>query len=291
MTVSEIDGHIRACGLDPEPVIDFFKLTLAEDIGSGDVTSAAVFDRSETGSFRVVAKGEGTLAGAPLAAAVLLTHDPELQVQLQLDDGSPLEAGDDLIRVTGSIRSILEAERTALNLLRRMSGIATLTALFVRAMAGSKAKLLDTRKTGLGTRYLDKYAVRCGGGQNHRIGLFDAVLVKDNHIAAAGSITAAVEALARSGWPPSEIEVECDTSAQVRECLACGVGMVLLDNMAPDRLAEMVDLANGRCELEASGGVTLDKIAAVAASGVDYVSVGAITHSAPALDISLDAEI
>lgn len=209
---------------------------------------------------------------------------------MPVPEGSRLRTGQVLLEVSGSVRSILEGERVALNLLGRLSGIATLAARFVAAVSGSKAKLLDTRKTGLGTRNLDKYAVRCGGGHNHRIGLFDAVLVKDNHIAAAGSITAAVDALARSGWPPSEIEIECDTPAQVRECLACGVGMILLDNMTPQRLAEMVDLVGGRCELEASGGVTLDSVAAVAASGVDYISVGAITHSAPALDVSLGAD-
>ena len=283
-------AHIRACGLDPGPVIAFFEMVLAEDIGSGDVTSAAVFERGRTGSFKVRAKGDGVLAGGPLAAALLLTHDPDLEVGLPVPEGSRLRTGQVLLEVSGSVRSILEGERVALNLLGRLSGIATLAARFVAAVSGSKAKLLDTRKTGLGTRNLDKYAVRCGGGHNHRIGLFDAVLVKDNHIAAAGSITAAVDALARSGWPPSEIEIECDTPAQVRECLACGVGMILLDNMTPQRLAEMVDLVGGRCELEASGGVTLDSVAAVAASGVDYISVGAITHSAPALDVSLGAD-
>lgn len=282
--------HVRACGLDPGPVMDFFDLILAEDIGSGDVTSAAVFRHGQQGSFKVRAKRAGVLAGGPLAAALLLTHDPDLEIALPTPEGSRVRDGDVLLAVSGSVRSVLEGERVALNLLGRLSGIATLTARFVSAVAGSKAKLLDTRKTGLGTRNLDKYAVRCGGGHNHRIGLFDAVLVKDNHIASAGSITAAVGALARSGWPPSEIEVECDTPAQVRECLASGVGMVLLDNMTPDRMAEMVDLVAGRCDLEASGGVTLDNVAAVAASGVDYISVGALTHSAPALDVSLGAD-
>jgi nicotinate-nucleotide pyrophosphorylase (carboxylating) len=290
LTVPDAAAHVRACGLDPVPVITFFDLILGEDIGSGDVTSAAVFRSGQQGSFKVRAKRDGVLAGGPLAAALLLTHDPDLEISLPTDEGSPLRTGDVLLAVSGSVRSILEGERVALNLLGRLGGIATLTALFVKAVAGSKAKLLDTRKTGLGTRNLDKYAVRCGGGHNHRIGLYDAVLVKDNHIAAAGSISAAVDALARSGWPPSEIEVECDSPAQVRECLACGVGMVLLDNMTPGRMAEMVDLVAGRCELEASGGVTLDNVAAIAASGVDYVSVGALTHSAPALDVSLGAD-
>lgn len=282
-------AHVSSCGLDPKPVIAFFELTLAEDIGSGDVTSAAVFRRSHHGSFRVRAKRDGILAGGPLAAALLLTLDPDLDIRLPTPEGSRLEAGAVLLEIEGSVRSILEGERVALNLLGRLSGIATLTARFVVAMAGSKAKLLDTRKTGLGTRFLDKYAVRCGGGHNHRIGLFDAVLVKDNHIAAAGSIEAAVAALARSGWESSAIEVECETSNQVKECLACGVGMILLDNMTPGRLAEMVELVDGRCKLEASGGVTLANVAEIAASGVDYVSVGAITHSAPVLDLSLGA--
>lgn len=282
--------HVRACGLDPGSVIAFFERILAEDIGSGDVTSAAVFGPDQQGSFKVRAKCDGVLAGGPLAAGLLLTHDPDLELGLPTREGSRLRTGDVLLEVAGSVRSILEGERVALNMLGRLSGIATLTSRYVAAVAGSKAKLLDTRKTGLGTRNMDKYAVRCGGGHNHRIGLFDAVLVKDNHIAAAGSITAAVDALARSGWPPSEIEIECDSPAQVGECLACGVGMVLLDNMTPRRLTEMVELVAGRCVLEASGGVTLDNIAAIAASGVDYVSVGALTHSAPALDVSLGAD-
>lgn len=283
-------GHVRACGLDPAPVITFFEMILAEDIGPGDVTSAAVFERGRQGSFRVRAKSAGVLAGGPLAAALLLTHDPDLAIGLPTPEGARLRAGDALLDVSGSVRSILEGERVALNLLGRLSGIATLTARFVAAMSGSGARLLDTRKTGLGTRRLDKYAVRCGGGHNHRIGLFDAVLVKDNHIAAAGSIAAAVAALAGSGWEASAIEVECDTAAQVEECLACGVGRVLLDNMDPAALAAMVRLAAGRCRFEASGGVTLANVAEIAASGVDYVSVGALTHSAPALDVSMGAD-
>ena len=290
MTAADAAAHVRACGLDPDPVIAFFKMILAEDIGAGDVTSAAVFRRSRQGSFKVRAKRGGVLSGGPLAAALLLTHDPDLDIGLAVPEGSRLRSGDILLKVSGSVRSILEGERVALNLLGRLSGIATLTSQYVAAVAGTRARLLDTRKTGLGTRNLDKYAVRCGGGNNHRIGLFDAVLVKDNHIAAAGSITAAVAALERSGWPPSDVEIECDSPAQVRECLDCGVGMVLLDNMSPDRLAEMVDLVAGRCRLEASGGVNLENVAAVAASGVDYVSVGALTHSAPALDVGLDAD-
>ena len=283
-------AHVRACGLDPAPVIAFFEMILAEDIGSGDVTSAAVFERGRRGSFRVRAKSAGVLAGGPLAAALLLTHDPDLAIGLPTPEGARLRAGDALLEVSGSVRSILEGERVALNLLGRLSGIATLTARFVAAMSGSGARLLDTRKTGLGTRRLDKYAVRCGGGHNHRIGLFDAVLVKDNHIAAAGSIAAAVAALAGSGWEASAIEVECDTAAQVEECLACGVGRVLLDNMEPAELAAMVRLAAGRCRFEASGGITLANVTEIAASGVDYVSVGALTHSAPALDVSMGAD-
>ncbi len=282
-------AHVRTCGLDPTPALEFFSLILGEDIGAGDVTSAAVFDRVVTGSFAVLAKRDGVLAGGPLAAALLLTHDPALAIELPAADGSSLRPGDVFLTVAGSVRSILEAERVALNLLGRLCGIATLTAQYVDAIAGTGAKLLDTRKTGIGTRLLDKYAVRCGGGQNHRIGLFDAVLVKDNHIAAAGSIKAVVAALARSGWSPSAIEVECDTRAQVEECLTCGVGLILLDNMSAPRLAEMVRLVDGRSRLEASGGVTLSNIAAVAASGVDYISVGAITHSAPGFDIGMDA--
>ena len=281
--------QVRTCGLDPAPVLDFFDLILAEDIGAGDVTSAAIFDRAAAGSFRVVARDGAILAGTPLAAALFLVRDPDLAVSAMAADGSRLHPGDVLLEVSGSVRSILEAERVVVNLLGRLCGIATLTDRYVAAMSGTTTTLLDTRKTGLGSRHLDKYAVRCGGARNHRIGLFDAVLVKDNHIAAAGSIAAAVAALEHAGWPPSEIEVECDTRSQVEECLANGVGRVLLDNMAPAKMAEIVRLVNGRCRLEASGGVTLANIAAVAASGVDYVSVGAITHSAPAIDLSLEA--
>ncbi len=281
---------IAGCGLEPEPTLAFINSVLAEDIGSGDVTTAATIGPMVQGAFTVTANAVGVLAGAPLAAAVFLALDPQLNVATPIADGSPVKRGTTILTVKGSARSILTAERVALNLLGRLCGIASATAKYVDAAAG-RARILDTRKTGLGTRLLDKYAVRCGGGHNHRIGLYDAVLVKDNHIAAATSITAAVNALERAGWPPAEIEVECDTAAQVDECLSCGVGQILLDNMDPAQMAEIARHVAGRAQLEASGGVDLESVAAVAASGVDFVSVGAITHSAPALNVSLNAAL
>lgn len=280
---------VRACGLDPDETLPFLRQIMSEDVGSGDITSNAVIPPAISGEFAVVANSPGILAGAPLAAAIFWIQDRRLGIELPIADGTPVDRGDILLTVAGSVRSILAAERVALNLLGRLSGIASLTARFVAQIAASRARVLDTRKTGLGTRRIDKYAVRCGGGTNHRVGLFDAVLVKDNHIAASGSIAAAVARLQAVGREAKSIEVECDTIDQVAQCLELGVGRILLDNMDTDQLAAAVRMNRRRSELEASGGITLQTAAAVAASGVDYLSVGAITHSAPALDVGLNA--
>ncbi len=280
---------VRSCGLDPDETLPFLRQILSEDVGGGDITSNAVIPSAASGEFAVVAKSQGTLAGVPLAAAIFWIQDRRLEIELPIADGASVKSGDILLTVAGSVRSILAAERVALNLLGRLSGIASLTARFVAQVAASRARVLDTRKTGLGTRMLDKYAVRCGGGTNHRIGLFDAVLVKDNHIAASGSIAAAVARLRAGGREAKSIEVECDTIDQVAQCLELGVGRILLDNMDTGQMATAVRMNRRRSELEASGRINLQTAAAVAASGVDYLSVGAITHSAPALDVGLNA--
>jgi nicotinate-nucleotide pyrophosphorylase (carboxylating) len=255
---------------------------LAEDVGSGDVTSLAVVDEAAACEARVLLKEPGVVCGLAAAADVFAALGAEL-VPLAAD-GDALEPGP-VARVDGPARAVLTAERTALNVLGRLSGIATLTRRYVDAVAGTRVRILDTRKTTPGLRVLEKHAVRCGGGVNHRLGLYDAILIKDNHLRLAGSITDAVER-ARSAHVP--VEVECDTLDQVREALAAGADRILLDNMSLPDLREAVALAGGRTPLEASGGVTLDTVRAIAETGVDFISIGALTHSARALDVSLE---
>lgn len=255
---------------------------LAEDVGTGDATSAAVIDEDAVCEARVVVKEPGVVCGLEIAAAVF----EELGARLEplLADGDQVEPGP-IARVEGPARAVLTGERLALNLLGRLSGIATVTRRYVDAVEGTGATILDTRKTTPGLRELEKYAVRCGGGMNHRFGLYDGVLVKDNHLRVAGSIA---EAVARARHPGLPVEVECDTIDQVAEALATGPDRILLDNMTPDELLAAVSLVDGRAELEASGGVTLETVRAVAETGVDFISVGALTHSARALDVSLE---
>jgi nicotinate-nucleotide pyrophosphorylase (carboxylating) len=223
-----------------------------------------------------------------VAGEVFHQLDKEADYQADVEDGARAEKGQTLATVSGRARSILTAERTALNFLGRMSGIATLTNQFVRAVAGTRAVILDTRKTAPGLRLTDKLAVRLGGGQNHRIGLYDMVLIKDNHIDFAGSIAEAVR-LARAGAPGLEVEVEARTLDHVREALALGIERIMLDNMTPVAMAAAVRITAGRAKLEASGNVTLENIRRIAETGVDFISVGALTHSAPVLDVSLEA--
>ena len=262
---------------------------LAEDIGDGDITSETAVPEDVRVTARAVAREPGVLAGIEVFEAAFRQLSREVRTEIQLTDGRSFEAGETLAVVTGGARSILAAERVALNFLQRMCGIATQTARYAEAVAGTGATILDTRKTVPGLRIFDKYSIRAGGGANHRMGLFDAALVKDNHIAAAGSLIEAVSRVRRlAGDRARFIEVECDTLDQVAECLELGVGLILLDNMGVDDMARAVRLAAGRAKLEASGTVGLHNVREIAKTGVDYISVGSLTHSVTALDIGLD---
>jgi nicotinate-nucleotide pyrophosphorylase (carboxylating) len=264
------------------------QLALTEDLGDGDVTTLNTVpsDAAYTGDFLV--KAPGVIAGLQIAQRVFVLLDPTVELHVRAGDGDRVDRGDIVGVVTGSGRAILSGERVALNLLQRMSGIATATRRYVDAVAGTHAVILDTRKTAPGLRVLDKWAVRLGGGQNHRIGLYDMALIKDNHIAAVGSITEAVRRV-RAGDPRQRpIEVEVTNLDQLREALALPIDRILLDNMSHEMMRAAVELAAGRIPLEASGNVTLDTVAAIAATGVDFISIGALTHSVKALDVSLD---
>ena len=261
-------------------------MALAEDVGRGDLTSEAVVPASARLTAQMHARQPLVLAGIGIAARVFQRLAPDASVEVLAEDGRAVPPGAVLARIEGSARPLLTAERTALNIVQHLSGIATLTRSYVERVAGTGAVILDTRKTIPGLRALAKYATRTGGAQNHRMGLFDAVLIKDNHIAVCGGIGPAVAAARAAGL--KDIEVECDTLAQVEEALACGVARLLLDNMDIPTLEAAVGLAKGRGKTEASGGVSLETVRAIAESGVDYVSIGRITQSAPAVDIGLD---
>lgn len=262
---------------------------LAEDIGRGDLTSESIFSPDELGEAVLVARHSFVVAGADLVAGeVFRVQNPDVVVSQAVLDGQHVEKGDVVLSVRGPVVDLLKAERVALNLLQRLSGIATLTAQFVEEVKGTSARITDTRKTTPGLRILEKYAVRAGGGSNHRYNLADGVMIKDNHIAACGSLTAAV-ARVRSSVPHTiRIEVETDTMEQVEECLQCGVDIIMLDNMSLAQMAEAVTRIAGRALVEASGGVTVATVAAIAATGVDIISSGALTHSAPSCDIGMD---
>ncbi|MBL6958109.1 MAG: carboxylating nicotinate-nucleotide diphosphorylase [Rhodospirillales bacterium] len=259
---------------------------LAEDAGRGDLTSAAVIPQGVTFSGVLSSRQDMVVAGLPIAGLVFHRFSEKTVWQPRAADGDRVSAGTELALVSGPAQDMLGAERTALNLLQHLSGIATLTRRYVDAIEGTGATLLDTRKTIPGLRRAAKYATRMGGAENHRMALDDGVLIKDNHIALAGSVSEALGRARQAGL--TDIEVECDTLDQVREAVEAGADKLLLDNMTSDALAEAVALVAGRAKTEASGGVTLETIAAIAASGVDYVSVGRITQSAPAVDIGLD---
>jgi nicotinate-nucleotide pyrophosphorylase (carboxylating) len=262
---------------------------LEEDLGrAGDITSDLVLPPQQRASAKLAARNGGTIAGLIAAECAFRLLDPAIVFRCELPDGSQAQPGDVLAQIEGPARALLTGERVALNFVGHLSGIATATRAMVDAVEGTKAKIVDTRKTTPGLRVLEKYAVRCGGGFNHRFGLDDAVLIKDNHIAAAGSIKAAVERVRAGTAHMLKIEVEVDTLAQLEEALALGVDTILLDNMPPDTLRRAVATAKGRAVLEASGNVTLGTVRAIAESGVDYISSGAITHSAPNLDVALD---
>lgn len=274
--------------LDLDSVTPFIRQALAEDIGTGDVTSRLLITPEATASLQIVARHDMVVCGLEVAAQCFIVHDGEIDCRLLQADGDAVAAGTHLMSVTGSARAILEAERTALNFMQRLSGVATLSRLYVEAVAGTTVTLLDTRKTLPGWRMLDKYATRTGGVQNHRMRLDDRILIKDNHIGVVGSVVEAV-ARARAGAPEGMvIEVECDTLHQVNEALSAAPDVIMLDNMPLAHLREAVVLAGGRIPLEASGNVSLETVRNIAETGVDYISIGRITHSAPAADIGLD---
>ena len=263
------------------------RFALAEDIGPGDVTTASALTGQETGTAQAVAKADLILAGIDVFRETFLFLDPNIRFTNGPEDGREIRRGEILAECSGGLAGILSAERTALNFLQRMSGIASMTRRYVQAVAGTRARILDTRKTVPGLRILDKYAVRVGGGGNHRFALYDGVLIKDNHITAAGGITPAIGRARRTIPHTLKIEVEVKDMDEVREALAAGADAVLLDNMSPAVMSEAVRLIGGRVPVEASGNVTLATVRQIAETGVDFISVGALTHSVAAADISL----
>ncbi|HEY2963648.1 MAG TPA: carboxylating nicotinate-nucleotide diphosphorylase [Pyrinomonadaceae bacterium] len=271
----------------PVEIFDCIRRALAEDVGSGDVTTDSIVPAHASLRGRIIAKQDGIVAGLKVAEAVWLELDEQIRFSQKVTDGSSVESKTVLAEIVGPARALLTGERTALNFLGRMSGIATLTRLFVDAVSSTQAVILDTRKTAPGLRLTDKLAVRCGGGQNHRTGLFDMVLIKDNHIDFAGSITAAVNRV-RETAGTLEIEVETRTLDDVREALSLGVERILLDNMTSELMRKAVQICAGRAKLEASGNVSLETVLEVARTGVDFISVGALTHSAKVFDVSLE---
>jgi nicotinate-nucleotide pyrophosphorylase (carboxylating) len=281
------EGLIRA-GLDPASVASIVDRALAEDLDGGvDVTSVATVDAEARGTLDLVARAPGVIAGAPVAAATLMRAGQGRVTCTWIEDGTRVTPGDVVVSATGPTRDLLLGERTALNLLCHLSGIATATRQWVDALGTSSTRVRDTRKTTPGLRRLEKYAVRCGGGVNHRMSLSDAALVKDNHVISAGGVAAAF-ARVREAFPGVPVEVEVDSLDQLDEVLEAGADLVLLDNFTPDEMSEAVRRTAGRAQLEASGGLTLVDAAAVGSTGVDFVAVGALTHSAPVLDIGAD---
>jgi nicotinate-nucleotide pyrophosphorylase (carboxylating) len=279
---------------DPEEIDRLVEEALAEDVGDGDATTLALVPKNATASAVLRAREPLVVAGLALAEAAFRQQSSTLKVELPVRDGQRLKVGDGLLKISGSARAILTAERVALNFVQRLSGIATLTAQFVEAIQGTRAQILDTRKTTPGWRQLEKYAVTCGGGRNHRMGLHDMVLIKDNHLVALrdakpNAITAAVQR-ARAKFPKLKVEVEADTLDQVDQAVEAGADWVLLDNMNPVQLRLAVQKCKGRAQTEASGGVNLANVRAIADTGVDFISIGALTHSARAVDMGLDFE-
>jgi nicotinate-nucleotide pyrophosphorylase (carboxylating) len=274
--------------------LEIVRRALAEDVGSGDVTTLATVPEDMMATASMAAREPLVICGLPLAEAVFQEVSKKIEIQRQAEDGQLAHRRQTLLRLRGPAGAMLTAERVALNFVQRLSGIATSTARFVDAVAGTKARILDTRKTTPGLRQLEKYAVACGGGTNHRAGLFDRVLIKDNHLAALrqeppNAVEAAVRR-AREKYPNLEVEVEADTLEQVEQALLAKADVILLDNMSNEDLRAAVWLVNGRAKTEASGGVSLASIRAIAETGVDFISVGALTHSARAMDIALDFE-
>jgi nicotinate-nucleotide pyrophosphorylase (carboxylating) len=273
--------------IDLRVIRDLLEMALREDIGTGDVTSESVVPASVLATATIMSKSDGIIAGLGVAAEILRILDPEVNFGKLVSDGDRVHRGQEVATAEGKARSILTAERTVLNFLQRLSGIATMTSEYVRAASGYPAKIIDTRKTTPGWRVLEKYAVRVGGGSNHRFGLYDAVLIKENHIAVAGGVAEAVSRARKRIPHTMKIEVEVETLDQVREAIESEADIIMPDNMDVDEMAEAVRLINGRAMVEASGGIRLKDIPAIAATGVDLISIGALTNAAPPLDISM----
>jgi nicotinate-nucleotide pyrophosphorylase (carboxylating) len=282
-------GDLRDDGLDPDAVIAAIDAALEEDLPGGavDVTSVATIPADATGEGVFAAREPGVVAGLGVAALVFLRVDARVEVADRVPDATPVAVGDVVMRVSGPTRSLLTAERTALNFASHLSGVATATSRWVTALTGTRARVLDTRKTLPRHRALQKYAVRCGGGTNHRFSLSDMAMVKDNHVVAAGGVVPAYEAV-RAAYPEIPVEVEVTDLDQLVELLEAGCDRILLDNMDTETMAEAVRIADGRASLEASGGLTLDRAREVAETGVDFISVGALTHSVKVFDLGLD---
>jgi nicotinate-nucleotide pyrophosphorylase (carboxylating) len=274
--------------LAPNDYLPLVQAALAEDIGGGDVTTLALVPEDSFVTAVMVARESLVMAGVDLALAAFQQVDERVEFGIEVLDGQNGVLGQALLRVQGPTRALLTAERTALNFLQRLSGVATLTAQFVGQVAGTRAQILDTRKTTPGWRALEKYAVACGSGTNHRMGLYDQVLIKDNHLVALDGEIAAAVARAREASPELKIEVEANTVEQARAAADAGADIVLLDNMNCDELREAIEQIDGRAKTEASGDVTLETVRGIAETGVDFISVGALTHSAPAVDIAFD---
>lgn len=272
--------------LSEAEIAAFIDTAFAEDIATGDVTCESVIPADARLKATMNAREDMVLAGLPLAAPIFRRLDPTCDITVAANDGDKVSAGTAIMTISGTARALLSAERTALNIVQHLSGIATQTRRYVDRIDGTGARLLDTRKTIPGLRKLGKYATAMGGAKNHRMGLFDAVMIKDNHIGVAGSVTSAVHAAKAAGR--TDIQVECDTLDQVREAVAAGANSLLLDNMVPAMLRDALEMVGGAIPCEASGGVTLDTIRDIAETGVDYISVGRLTQSAPAVDIGLD---
>ncbi|HEX5741731.1 MAG TPA: carboxylating nicotinate-nucleotide diphosphorylase [Pilimelia sp.] len=283
---------LSAAGLDPSEVARIVHTTLDEDLGTPwrDVTAEATIPAGQRDTAELVARADGVVAGLPVAAAVFEAVSADVTVRLAAADGDAVARGDVLAVVAGPTRALLSAERSALNLLCRMSGVATHTRRWVDALAGTKAQVLDTRKTTPGLRALDKYAVRAGGGTNKRLGLYDVAMVKDNHKLAAGGVGEAYRRV-RAHAPDVAVQVEVTTVAEAREAVGAGADFLLADNMTPAQLVDVVAAVGDRAEVEATGGLVLDNARAYAATGVDFLSVGALTHSSPILDIALDLRV
>ncbi|MEC7881895.1 MAG: carboxylating nicotinate-nucleotide diphosphorylase [Verrucomicrobiota bacterium] len=286
-------GSLAKTSLMPEALakddyLPLIKSALSEDIGSGDVTTNALIPQDSFASGAMIAKEPLVVAGIDLAIASFKELDDSVDFSVEVLDGQDGDFFQPLLRIHGPARALLTAERTALNFLQRLSGIATLTAKYVKQVEGTRAKILDTRKTIPGWRILEKYAVVCGGGMNHRIGLYDQAMVKDNHLVAVGGNIIEAVLRIRENYPDIKVEVEADTVQQAQSAAEAGADIILLDNMSYDELRQSVELINGRSSTEASGGITMETVREVAETGVDYISIGALTHSAPSVDIGFN---